>query len=73
MILNDELNEEIEESKKEIQEYSNEFDKLYSSDNTISQKMIKATEELEQKIDILEKEKKELEQKIDIIEKIKIL
>ena len=33
--------------------------------------MIKAIEELEQKIDIVEKEKKELEQKIDIVEKSK--
>ena len=63
MILNDELNEERGELKKEIQEYSNELDKLYSSDNTKSQKMIKTVEELEQKIDILEKEKKELEKK----------
>ena len=31
--------------------------------------MIKTIEELEQKIDILEKEKKELERKIDIVEK----
>ena len=71
MILNDELNEEIGELKKELQEYSNELDKLYSSDNTTSQKMIKTIEELEQKIDIVEKEKKELEQKIDIVEKSK--
>ena len=33
--------------------------------------MIKTIEELKQKIDIVEKEKKELEQKIDIIEKRK--
>ena len=71
MILNDELNEEIGELKKEIPEYSNELDKLYSSDNTKSQKMIKTTEELEQKVYILEKEKKELEKKIDIVEKRK--
>ena len=71
MILNDELNEEIEELKKELEEYSNELDKLYSSDNTKSQKMIKTIEELEQKIHILEIEKKELEQKIDTIEKRK--
>ena len=69
MILNDELNEEIGELKRELQEYSNELDKLYSSDNTKSQKMIKTIEELEQKIDILEIEKKELGQKIDIVEK----
>ena len=50
MIFNDESNEEIEELKKEIQKYSNELDELYSSDNTISQKMIKTIEELEQKI-----------------------
>ena len=37
-ILNDELNEEIQELKQELQEYSNELDKLYSSDNTNSQK-----------------------------------
>ena len=58
MILNDELNEEIQELKKELEEYSNELDKLYSSDNTNSQKMIKTIEELEQKIDIVKKEKK---------------
>ena len=58
MIFNDELNEEIGELKKELQEYSNELDKLYSSDNTKSQKMIKTIEELEQKTDIVEKEKK---------------
>ena len=33
--------------------------------------MIKTIEEIEQKIDILEKEKQELEQKIDIVEKEK--
>ena len=33
--------------------------------------MIKTIEELEQKIDIIEKEKKELEQKIDIVERNK--
>ena len=58
MIFNDELNGEIGELKKELQEYSNELDKLYSSDNTKSQKMIKTIEELEQKTDIVEKEKK---------------
>ena len=58
MILNDELNEGIGELKKEIQEYSNELDKLYSSNNTKSQKMIKTIEELAQKIDILIKKKK---------------
>ena len=62
MILNDELNEEIGELKKELQEYSNELDKSYNSDNTKSQKMIRTIEELKQKIDIVEKEKKELEQ-----------
>ena len=71
MILNDELNEEIGELKKQIQEYSNELDKSYSSNNTKSQKMTKAIEDLEQKTDILEQEKKELEQKIDIVEKSK--
>ena len=71
MILNDELNEEIGELKKELRQYSNELDKSYSSDNTKSQKLIKTIEELEQKIDIVEKEKKELEQKIDIVEKSK--
>ena len=65
------MNDEFEELKKELQEYSNELDKLYSSDNTKSQKMIKTIEELEQKIDIIEKEKKEREQKIDIVEKSK--
>ena len=71
MILNDKLNEEIIELKKELEEYSNELDKLYSSDDTKSRKMIKAIEELEQKIDIIEKEKKQLEQKIDIVERNK--
>ena len=51
-ILNDELNEEIEELKKVLEEYSNELDKLYSSDDTKSQIKI---EELEQKIIVLEK------------------
>ena len=51
MILNGKLNEEIGELKKEQ-------DKLYSPDNTKPQKMIKTIEELEQKIDILKKEKK---------------
>ena len=69
--MNDELNKETQELNKELQQYSNELDKLYSSDNTISQKMIQTIEELKQKIDIVEKEKKELEQKIDIIEKSK--
>ena len=71
IISNDELNEEIEEIKKEIQQYSNELDKLYDSDNTKIQKMTKTVKELEQKIYILEKEKKELEQKIDIVERSK--
>ena len=64
--------------KKELQEYSNELDKLYSSDNTNSQKTMKIIEEinkekkeLEQKITVLEKEKKELEQKINIVEESK--
>ena len=71
MILNDQLNEEIGELKKELQEYSNKLDKLYSSNDTNSQNMIKTIQELKQKIDIVEKEKKELEQKIDVIEKSK--
>ena len=50
--MNDELNEEVEELKKVLEEYSNELDKLYSSDDTKSQKNI---EELEQKIIVLEK------------------
>ena len=53
--MNDELNEEIEELKKLLEEYSNELDKSYSSDNIKSPKKI---EELEQKIIVLEKEKK---------------
>ena len=53
--MNDELNEEIQELKKELQEYSNEIDKLYSSDNTSSQKTMKKIEKLEQKIIVLEK------------------
>ena len=68
--MNDELNEEIQELKKELQEYSNELDKLCSSDNTSSQKTIieeinKEKKELKQKINILEEEKKELETRIN--------
>ena len=63
--MNDELKEEIKELKKLLEEYSNELDKLYSSDNTKSQKEI---EELEQKIIVLEKEKKGLEEKNKDIE-----
>ena len=74
MILNDELNEEIGELKKELLEYSNELDKLYSSDNTKSQNMIKTIEELEQKIDIVEKSKNsinnELAHAVHVIKKI---
>ena len=73
--MNDELNEKIKELKKELEKYSDGLDKLYRSNGTNSQKMIKAIEEinkekkgLEQKIIVLEKEKKELEQKINIIE-----
>ena len=62
--MNDALNEEIQELKKEWQEYSNELDKLYSLDNTNSQKTMKITEEIN-------KEKKELEQKIIVLEKKK--
>ena len=73
MILNDELNEEIGELKKELQEYSNELDKLYSSDNTKSQKMIKKIDELKQKIDIVGKSKNsinnELAHAVNIIKK----
>ena len=76
--MNDELNEEIQELKKELQEYSNELDKLYSLDNTNSQKTMKIIQEinkekkeLEQKIIVLEREKKELEQKINIVEESK--
>ena len=54
-ILNDELDEEIKEFKKVLEEYSNELDKLSSSDNTKSQKKF---EELEQKIIALEKKNK---------------
>ena len=61
MILNDELNEEIGEL---LQEYSNELDKLYSSDYTKSQKMIKTIEELEQKIDIVEKSKNSIKNEL---------
>ena len=38
MILNDALNEEIRELNKKLQKYLNEIGKLYSSDNTKSQK-----------------------------------
>ena len=44
--MNDELNEEIQELKKELQEYSNKLDKLHSSDNTNSQKTMKIIEEI---------------------------
>ena len=44
--MNDELNEEIQELKKELGKYSNELDKLYSLDNTNSQKTIKIIEEI---------------------------
>ena len=75
MMLNDELNEEIGELKKVLPEYSNELDKLYSSNDTNSQKTIeeinKEKKGLEQKIIVLEKEKKELEEEINIIEKSK--
>ena len=61
-ILNDKLNEKIEKIKKELDRYSNELDKLYNSN---PQKMTKTIEEineekkgLEQKIIVLEKEKK---------------
>ena len=57
--------EEIEELKKLLEEYSNELDKLYSSDDTKSPKKI---EKLEQKVIVLEKEKKELEQEKKDIE-----
>ena len=54
--MNDEFNEEINELKKLLEKYSNELDKLYSSDNTNSQKEI---EEPEQKIIVLKKKKKD--------------
>ena len=70
--MNDELNEEIQELKKELEEYSNELDKLYSSNNTNSQKIIKTIEEIKKgkkrtrtKNNCIRKRKKELEQKID--------
>ena len=50
--------------KKELEEYSNELDKLHSLDNTNSQKTIKTIEEINNG-------KKELEQKTDIVEKSK--
>ena len=52
--MNDELNEEIKELIKLLEEYLNEVDELYSLDNPSSQKKI---EELEQKIIVLEKKK----------------
>ena len=58
--MNDELNEEIEALKKELEDYSNELDKLYSSENTNSQKKI---EELDQKIIVLEQKNKDTESK----------
>ena len=44
--MNDELNEEMQELKQESQEYSNELDKLYSSDNTNTQKTMKIIDEI---------------------------
>ena len=64
LILNDELNEEIQELKKKLEEYSNELDKLYSSNDINSQKMIKTIEEIN-------KDKKGLEQKIIVLQKKK--
>ena len=44
--MNDELNEEIQELKKALQEYSNELDELYGLDNASSKKTMKMTEEI---------------------------
>ena len=63
-ILNDELNEEIQELKKALQEYSNEVDELYILDNPSSQKPMIMIEEIN-------KEKKELKEKINVLEKEK--
>ena len=57
MILNDELNEEIGELKKELQEYSNEINYIVQIIQN-HKKMIKTIEELKEKIDIAEKENK---------------
>ena len=71
-MMNDELNEEIQELKKALQEYSNEVDELYSLDNPSSQKTMimieeinKEKKELKEKINVFEKEKKELETKMN--------
>ena len=55
----------MNEKQNELDEYQNE---LYKVNNTHSQNMIKLTNELEQKIENLEKEKKELKQKLEIAE-----
>ena len=63
--MNDELNEEIQELKKELQERSNELDRLYSLDNlSNSQKIMKKTEEIN-------KEKKRTRTKSNCIRKRK--
>ena len=51
--------------QNELNKYQNELDIV---NNAHSQKMIELSNELEQKIKNLEKEKKELEQKINIVE-----
>ena len=63
-MMNDELNEEIQELKKALQEYSNEVDELYSLDNPSSQKTMIMIEEIN-------KEKKEQKEKINVLEKEK--
>ena len=70
--MNDELNKEKQKKEEELNEYKNELNEykneLYRVNNTHPQKMIELSNELEQKIENLEKEKKELEQKIVIVE-----
>ena len=61
-ILNDELIKEKQEKEEKINEYQNELNEyqneLYRVNNTHSQKMIELSNELEQKIENLEKGKK---------------
>ena len=60
-----EKEEKINEYQNELNEYQNE---LYRVNNIHSQKTIELSNELEQKIENLKKEKKELEQKVVTVE-----
>ena len=56
--MNDELNEEIQELKKELQEYSNKVDELYSLDNLSSQKTMIMIEEINKEKKITKRKNK---------------